>query len=85
MNSSPHVVKVIEVLSNGDTKGREEYEFIFLPSPGDRVVLQGGLGDLDIMNVLYVEHSPVKLPRYKASKKNGSVMLYVEFIERFSG
>lgn len=51
--------RVVEVLRDGDTQGRGNYEFLSIPSPGDRVILTAPAGDLDIMKVLYVEHSPV--------------------------
>ena len=78
--------RVVEVLHDGDIRGRGESEFLYLPSPGDRVVLTGPRGDLDIMRVLYVEHSPVQIPRAKAYEDTEpTVTIYVEFAERYTG
>lgn len=53
---------VVETLADASRKGRGEFEFIGLPSKGDRFAIGNMMGDLDIMEVLYVEHHVVTVP-----------------------
>lgn len=76
---------VVEIIKDG-IKGRGEYEFCSVPAIGDRIVIPSGMGELDIMRVLFVEHSPVSLPKSRLTEeKVPSITLYVEFLEEYSG
>ena len=79
-------ISIIEVLHNDDKRGRGEFEFSHIPANGDQIVIPSGMGDLDIMKVLYVEHSPVSLPRkFYNEDKQPTISLYVECIGEYDG
>lgn len=79
-------IPIIEVLHNDELKGRGEFEFSFIPTSGDQIVIPSGMGDLDIMKVLYVEHSPIPLPRkFFNEEKKPSIRIYAECIGEYSG
>lgn len=85
--------RVVELSSSGEISGLGDYKFACLPSPKDRIVLPAVSGDLDIMEVLYVEHSPVKLSidpdnrveKYLKDTSEPEVMVYVQFAGRDVG
>lgn len=80
------VVPVVELLNDGEIKGLGDHEFQHLPSPNDRVVVAAPSGDLDIMRVVYVEHSPIKIPRNKVTEdEEPTTTIYVEFAGRYTG
>jgi hypothetical protein len=54
---------VVEVSPDGNERGRGTFEFLSLPSAGDKFVIAGSTPALDIMTVLFVEHSPLNVPR----------------------
>jgi len=80
------IVPIVEILKDGGIDGRGEYEFQYLPSPNDRIVVEAPSSDLDIMRVAYVEHSPVKIPRNDITEDmEARTTIYVEFAGRFTG
>ena len=80
------ILRVVELFHDGEIKGLGDFEFSHVPSPNDRVVMPAPSGDLDIMRVAYVEHSPVKIPKSSVTEDmEPNVMVYVEFADRFTG
>ena len=77
-------IPIVEVLPNGDTKGRGEFEFRHIPANGDRLVIPSGHGSSDIVRVLYVEHTPAPLPRGPCTEnQKPSLMIFVEYIDDY--
>jgi hypothetical protein len=69
---------------DGQTVGRGEYEFIQLPSPGDRIFLHShGIGPTEIVRVLYAEHRPVVVPKQSLARPDPTVSLIVEAADEF--
>jgi hypothetical protein len=74
-------VRVDELRHDGEIVGRGEYEFIQLPSPGDRLFLHSrGIGPTEIVRVLYAEHHPVVIPKRPIARPDPTVSLVVEYI-----
>lgn len=74
---------VVEISKSGESTPLGLHDFFSIPSPGDRLVLPpAGMGDLEIMEVLYVEHAPVpqKMRELKAWKDSEPkiVAIYVK-------
>lgn len=84
---NPVIAQVVEVLRDDKVRGRGNYEFAAKPSPNDRLTVPAPNGDLEIMEVLYVEHGPVQLPRDDLIDAGWvpSLTVYVKFLSRFSG
>jgi len=74
-----------EVLHDGGISSRGDHEFVQLPSAGDRIVLPNARGALDIMRVLYVEHSPVATIRPRMARSDPRATVVVEWIEDYDG
>jgi hypothetical protein len=54
---------VVEVDEDGEEKPRGKFEFLSLPSSGDRFLIPRSLPGLDIMTVMFIEHMPIEVPR----------------------
>lgn len=77
-------IPIIEVLHNDEIKGRGEFEFSHIPAIGDQIIIPSGMGGLDIMKVLYVEHTPVSLPRKFYNEDSvPTINLYVEWVGEY--
>jgi hypothetical protein len=76
---------IVEVHRSGETAGRGEYEFLQLPAPGDRIVIGNAHGALDILRVLYVEHSPVAIPRSPMARPDARASVFVEWLDDYDG
>ena len=81
------ILRIKEILRSGKHRDRGLSEFAVLPARGDRVVLAAVNGDLDILEVIYLEHQPVELPRDKKLDLNrtAEVTVFVELREVFTG
>ena len=85
--------RVVEGRDLDEGRGLGDFHFESIPSPGDRVILPSVSGDLDIMEVLYVEHYPIKAIDENSSKEERVIfetekpflMIYVDFIGRDTG
>ena len=77
------ILPIVELLNDGKIKGLGNHEFQLPPSTKDRIVVPGPMGDLEIMRVVYIEHSPVKDPRVlETEDMEPATRVYVEFEER---
>jgi hypothetical protein len=75
-------VTIVELLRNGENKSRGEFEFNAIPASGDRIVIPSGMGGLDIMKVVYIEHSPILLPKkFYNEEKVSSTRIFVEIVD----
>ena len=75
-------LRVVELLGDGEIRGRGDFEFNTTPSQNDRIALAGPI-DLEIMRVAYIEHTPVKLPKIDETEDmEPCTMVYVEFESR---
>lgn len=78
----PVVVPIVEVVGSDQVQGRGEYELQALPAPGDKIVLPGPAGDLQIAQVLYTEHAAIRLPKGKFTEsEESSATVYVEITD----
>ena len=74
-------------------RGIGEYHFASIPSPGDRIVVPAVTSDLDIMEVLYVEHYPRQVTDDKMTEfqrkliedKEPWMIVYVRSVGRDTG
>jgi len=75
-------IQVIELRFDGELVRRGTYEFVQLPSPGDRLFLHsdGELGSTQIVRVLYAEHHPVFVPKNRLAQPDPTVSLVVEYL-----
>jgi hypothetical protein len=88
LNGGLNMGVVVSILEYGGDGGRSlgEYEIFQLPTKGDRVVVPAPTGSLDIMEVLYVEYSTIRIPRSRIYEDaEPTVRVYVEFVERYDG
>ena len=76
--------RVIEITEEGKNRGRGDFEFVQLPSPGDRVVLGNERGDLDMVRVLRIKHLPVSVPPTKFERHGATAYVYVEWVEEWN-
>ena len=84
---------VVEISRSGETNGLGCFKFSEIPSANDRIILPAISGDLDIMEVLYVEHYPVKISidpdnrveQYLKETENPKIIIYVRFSGRDTG
>lgn len=82
----PIVVPVVEVSGSEEVQGRGEYELQALPAPGDRIILPGPAGDLQIAEVQYTEHAATRLPKGKFTESEESTAtVYVKVVGLDSG
>jgi hypothetical protein len=74
---------VVETLGDGSLVSRGFYEFLQLPVCGDRVALPNERGHFDVLGVIEVEHSPLRVPRADGSglRKEPSATLYVKWLK----
>ena len=72
---------VVEVLADNSTRPRGDFEFAAIPSFGHIVDLfDSSRTPSQLFRVLYVEHSPVKLPKLKVDdREQAEIVIYVEF------
>lgn len=80
----PVAAPIIEVQRDGSSTPLGEHEFLIWPSPGDIIAMIGpGAMSFQFMRVLYVEHSPVALPRSIVTEdEQPRAAVYVEFAWR---
>jgi hypothetical protein len=80
---------VVEIMKSDQDKGRGTFDFVELPRLGDRVLLASPLGDLEVLEVLKVEHHPaMSEPDTEAAKwraeQGPMVFLYVKYLSTIS-
>ncbi len=76
--------RVMEILDNGSTRARGDHEFVQLPRPGERVVLAGDSGDLEMLRVVRIKHLPIPIPHSKLEGSAPLAMIYVEWQEEWN-
>jgi len=76
---------MIEAIVLGETEGSGygTFRFSVLPSPGDRIVVGNNRGSCDILEVLYVEHHPVKMPPLAIARPDPWTSVVVAFHSSF--
>jgi hypothetical protein len=75
--------RVIEV-TDGKAGARGDYEFVQIPTPGDRVTLGNTRGDLEMMRVVRIKHLPTSVPPNKFEQHGATAFVYVEWVEQWN-
>jgi hypothetical protein len=75
--------RVIEV-TGGKAEGRGDYEFVQLPTPGDRATIGNARGDLEMVRVVRIKHLPTNVPPNQFEKRGAMAIVYVEWVEEWN-
>ena len=75
--------RVIEI-TNGKAGTRGDYEFVQLPTPGDRMTIGNTRGDLEMLRVVRIKHLPTNVPANKFEKQGAMAYVYVEWVEQWN-
>lgn len=59
----------IDLIEDSEERGLGVYRFQTAPSPGDRVAISTPSGSIDIYEVAYLEHAPVRIPTLTTSAR----------------
>jgi hypothetical protein len=74
----------MELQDDGSSRPRGDHEFVQLPSPGERVVIAGDSGDLEMLRVVRIKHLPIRVPHTKLEGSSPIAMIYVEWQEEWN-
>jgi hypothetical protein len=71
---------VVEVLSDDTQVARGLYAFVQLPAMGDRLTFPNDAGKLDVLGVVQIAHSPVRIQPDAQPDKEPLATLYVQWV-----
>lgn len=74
-------VQVLERRKEDELRGKGKYEFVQLPAAGDRLFLHSHtIGPTEIVEVLYLEHHPVAVPKHSTARPDPTVDIVVRYL-----